>query len=533
MPMDFSWLPQGQDVSALPLGMRVNNPGNIKYNPKLGYAGLLGPSTHTDQGDAQMTFDTPQNGMSAAVRLARTKYNRGQRTPMSIIAGSGGWTPGNTAAAANVARTMGINPNDDLALDNPAQMAKFLRALTAQEHGNASKLYSDEMITQAAGAPAGPTSASTMMAQNVKKRIGVETEGGVMPAAAPAAPSIDRLKQALAGGYDPSRLSMAEDMIASGDAAAPKARNWMDALSSALQTGVGSYEKYKEGGKKKEYAELQRQGLANAADANAIARLLMASPDEATQLKGAEMLAQLEAKKAAGAASFGKSPTIAVGKDGKLVALQFNDKGEAVQVALPEGVQLSEKLMSVDTGTGTKLVGGTSHGTVADVPKDLAGAEAEKKRGELQEVGRQNFPAVNDKMARLQTRLDKLGNSKMREAFTGYSGYLPNVTPEANDYQGLLDEVQGGTFLAGFGDLRGSGAITEIEGLKAEQAISRLKVLAPSDAGYGEALADAKTVFEEIRQNAARRAGMEAAAPRGATTTPAPAAGGFKVLGVR
>jgi hypothetical protein len=377
-----------------------------------------------------------------------------------------------------------------------------------------------------------PNNAGTMMAQNVKQRIGTGTAGGVMP----AAPGMDRLKAALGGGYDPRRLEMAEDMLASGEAMAPKSRNWMDALSSALQTGFGAYEKYKEGGKKKAYDEEMRAGFANASDATAIARLLMASPDQATALKGAEMFGTIEAKAKQNQASFGKSPTIARGKDGKLVALQFNDKGEAIEVPLPEGVELSEKLMSVDTATGTRLVGGTSHQTVADVPKQLADAEAEKKRGELQEIGRHALPAVESRTNRLMQRLDKLGNSKMREAFTGYSGYLPNWSPEAKDYEGLQKEIEGNTFLAGFGELRGGGAITETEGLKAQAAYSRLQTLAPSDAGYGEAIADFKEVLEEIRNNARLRAGLEPA-PRGPTaggaeTSPG-AAGGFKVLRVR
>lgn len=147
------------DGQRLPMGMRVNNPGNIKYNPRLGYAGMTGPSQHTDQGDPQMTFDTPQNGMNAAARLAFTKYARGQTTAASIVAGEGGWTPGNTEAAANIARTMGVAPDEDLRLSDPARMSTFLRALTTQEQGQASGQYTPEMY-QAAATAAGPPAAA-------------------------------------------------------------------------------------------------------------------------------------------------------------------------------------------------------------------------------------------------------------------------------------------------------------------------------------------------------------------------------------
>ena len=133
----------------LPAGMRNNNPGNIKF-VGLGQApGVLGPSQNTDQGDPQAVFNSPEAGMSAAHSLALRKYQGGKRTANDLIAGQGGWTPGNTAAAANVARSMGLNPDDDLQLTNPQRAQAFLRALTAQEHGRAGASYPPEMIQSA------------------------------------------------------------------------------------------------------------------------------------------------------------------------------------------------------------------------------------------------------------------------------------------------------------------------------------------------------------------------------------------------
>lgn len=512
MAMDFSWLPEGQDVSRLPLGMRVNNPGNIKYNPRLGYAGMLGPSSHTDQGDPQMTFDNPLNGMTAAARLARVKYNRGQRTAASIVAGSGGWTPGNTAAAANIARTMGVGPDEDLRLEDPAQMAKFLRALTRQEHGNASSLYSDDLITQAAGAPAGPISTEQGAAMPQMNIAAPGTQGGVMPAAAPAAnPALDRLKALL---YDPTKAGLADELLAGGEATAKGARNWIDALNSGLQTGLGVYEKkFGEGAKKAEYEKAFRSEMANASDAAGLARLLMASPDPATAMKGAEMFAQLEMKKASGAGSedFNKNMTLGVNKKtGKIEAVTSSNKGTVKRLELPEDFELSEKLHQVDTATGTRMIGGTTHGPVgADVPKNLADAEAEKKRGEALQVAKGALPGVETQTRRLLDTIEKLDKHEARQRFTGYTGYLPTLRTTSNDYEALQKQVQGGTFLQGFGDLRGGGAITEIEGLKAEAALTRLAQVAPSDEGYQAALDDARRTFKEIRNNARVRAGLE------------------------
>ncbi|MRX32796.1 PLxRFG domain-containing protein [Aminobacter sp. MDW-2] len=133
----------------LPAGMRNNNPGNIKFAQDVQWEGLVGPSENTDQGDPQAVFDSPEMGMRAAVKLARNKYDRGQKTANDLIAGDGGWTPGNTQAAANIAGMMGVSPDEDLQLDKPEQAQKFMRALVTQEHGGASSAYGDDMITGA------------------------------------------------------------------------------------------------------------------------------------------------------------------------------------------------------------------------------------------------------------------------------------------------------------------------------------------------------------------------------------------------
>ncbi|EHK57736.1 PLxRFG domain-containing protein [Allomesorhizobium alhagi] len=139
-------IPPPNDSPDLPAGMRNNNPGNIKYRDDVPWEGLLGPSVNTDQGDPQAVFDTPEKGMRAAAKLAVNKYAKGLTTPLDIIAGDGGWTPGNTRAAANIAATMGVAPNEDMRLDDPARLQKFMRALVTQEHGKASSLYPDELI---------------------------------------------------------------------------------------------------------------------------------------------------------------------------------------------------------------------------------------------------------------------------------------------------------------------------------------------------------------------------------------------------
>jgi hypothetical protein len=139
--------PPGGDV---PMGMGNNNPGNIKFTANAPYAGVVGPSRNTDQGDPQLVFDNPQNGMNAAMDLALRKYNSGKTTANALIAGQGGWTPGNQQAAANIARSIGIDPDADLGLADPARARAFLQALVRQEQGAASGRYSTDLFTTAA-----------------------------------------------------------------------------------------------------------------------------------------------------------------------------------------------------------------------------------------------------------------------------------------------------------------------------------------------------------------------------------------------
>jgi hypothetical protein len=139
----------GYGNPALPAGMRNNNPGNLKYAGNAAFPGVVGASRNTDQGDPQSVFNSPEAGMSAAYDLALRKYQGGKRTVDALIAGRNGWTPGNSAAAANIARAMGIDPNEDLQLTDPRRARAFMQALIAQEHGAAGARYPAEMIQSA------------------------------------------------------------------------------------------------------------------------------------------------------------------------------------------------------------------------------------------------------------------------------------------------------------------------------------------------------------------------------------------------
>lgn len=93
---------------------------------------------------------------------------------------------------------------------------------------------------------------------------------------------------------------------------------------------------------------------------------------------------------------------------------------------------------------------------------------------------------------------------------TGASGmldprnYLPGTA--ARDFQVLLDQLKGQTFLEAFQSLKGGGAITQVEGQKAEQAIARLNT-AQSDEAFRAALTELASVAQAAKQRAMQNAG--------------------------
>ena len=141
--------PVGDHLTA---GMRNNNLGNIGFFGQH-TAGLIGPSNARDVDHSIARFDTQESGIRAAAALALSKYRRGRHSTWDLIAAAGGWTPGSLGpgASVNVARAMGLSNRDDVHLDDPNQMVRFLRGLAVQEHGPAGRFYTEDRIRGALG----------------------------------------------------------------------------------------------------------------------------------------------------------------------------------------------------------------------------------------------------------------------------------------------------------------------------------------------------------------------------------------------
>jgi hypothetical protein len=538
MAMDFSWLPPGVDPRALPAGMRNHNPGNIKYFKGLNYPGMLGPSANTDQGDPQMTFDTPQSGMNAMASLALRKYQGGKRSPMDLIAGDRGWTPGNTSAAANVARTMGIDPNADMNLSDPQQLSTFLRALAQQEHGSASKLYGDDIYATAASGAKGNMNASSAMAKSLRQRYANAPIGtaapttGAVPVAAPG--GLERLKAALAGKYDADKLKGAEGLIASGQKTAGTSGNWIGALGGTLLAGYGGYARDQELSGKKAADEQMRSGLTQSGDTKEMARLLMASANPEERAIGIELFAKAESALKANPETFGTTPQYF--EDPATKELKFgvlSNKGNFKAMNAPGKVL--PPTYAVDTATGTQVTSRAGGVPLSTVPKDIVGKERMEEVGKGQGSAQVDLPRVESNTDSMLSQLDATRTDPYLPSMTGpINARMPNLSGDAARVQSKVDQLGGQAFLQAFQSLKGAGQITEIEGTKATAALSRLQTMTVNDADYATSLDDFKGEVIRLRDLARQRAGGGAPAPATDAAQPpaAPPAGSYKVLKV-
>ena len=128
----------GANLSAMPAGLRNNNPGNLK-DLGVAWEGRIGPSKNLDEGTPQVVFDSPEAGMRAAFMNFRTQIEKkGLDTLSKLITAYSPAAAGH--AIPNIAQTSGIDPNAKLNYNDQQQMLKLARGIFTQEHGAAAKI---------------------------------------------------------------------------------------------------------------------------------------------------------------------------------------------------------------------------------------------------------------------------------------------------------------------------------------------------------------------------------------------------------
>lgn len=166
--------------------------------------------------------------------------------------------------------------------------------------------------------------------------------------------------------------------------------------------------------------------------------------------------------------------------------------------------------------------GGPQAGPIGlDAIRQLKSAEAQGTKeggviGETQANAEMNLPSAVAQAKEALRLVGELRTHKGRDNGLFWHGkasaYLPDSAipgnTDARDANGILQQIKGGAFLEAFKSLKGGGPITEVEGKKATEAITRMD-RSQSKAEFDRALSD----YEGIIKLGIDRANQQAGRP--------------------
>ena len=218
--------------------------------------------------------------------------------------------------------------------------------------------------------------------------------------------------------------------------------------------------------------------------------------------------------------------------DGSVVERRYSNRGDYKDT--PVSGELVGQLQKVDLGGQQQLINPYTGEVIReeavtatpyqsfqmspDAQGDVAEAEAAaRKRGEVsgtKEAGAEGKIETLDKTIGL---VDQLLSHPGRKAATGATfaaGYIPST--EAYDFNQLLDQLTGQSFLSEVEKMRGLGTLTETEGKKLTVAAAALKT-SQTEAAFERNLRAFQSELERARNKTSAKMG-------GAPSRPAPAA---------
>lgn len=239
--------------------------------------------------------------------------------------------------------------------------------------------------------------------------------------------------------------------------------------------------------------------IAARASMTALQQLQLAKSDRDYELALKKFEADLQS-----GADAGLTPVYGRDANNNVVVMQPTKAGELKRSKMPDGV-------TVDLGVKTdEAAAGTARGKARGEAQVLLGGTLQKAD---QAIG----------------LVDELINAPGRETGTGLSAtYDPRnyiAGTDATNFRVRLDQVKGQAFLEAFAGLRGGGAITEIEGQKATEAIARLNT-DQSDEEFKKSLEELKGILAVGKERAKAMAADPNAVQRDplpdAMTQPAP-----------
>lgn len=227
------------------------------------------------------------------------------------------------------------------------------------------------------------------------------------------------------------------------------------------------------------------------------------------------------ARKKSVTGEYSLTPQYGTNEKGETVLIQTGKSGEAIQTKLPAGVKISSGVEKIDLGTEWGLIDKRNGTLIGKQAKDLQGKEAAEERGKQQGQAQSKIPAALIDAEETTKKIDDLLKNEGLDSVVGsLDQYRPSWTMGESGRKALsqLEQLQGGAFLQAFNTLKGGGAITEIEGQKAERAIARMQRY-QSEKDFREALMD----FRDAVKTGVRK--LQASANGGASPSSAPASG--------
>jgi hypothetical protein len=216
------------------------------------------------------------------------------------------------------------------------------------------------------------------------------------------------------------------------------------------------------------------------------------------------------ASKRAGAGEYSLTPVYGKDAQGNTVLIQPGKSGTAVQTKLPEGVTISSGVDKIDLGTQWGILDKRSGQIVGYQPKDLKGAESQKALGKAQGGMQATLPSDIHNGEMTIAQIDDLIKHPGLSAIVGpLDQFRPNWTmgSEGRDALARFNQLKGKAFLQAYSTLRGGGQITEVEGVKAENAMARMD-RAQSEAEFATALKDFRDAVQVGMQKLREKAGV-------------------------
>ncbi len=201
----------------------------------------------------------------------------------------------------------------------------------------------------------------------------------------------------------------------------------------------------------------------------------------------------------------GLQPVPMIGPDGRRTIGQLSTEGRIIPTQMPEGYSVGDKPIEVDTGSGVMLVDPYTGQPSNFIPRDSASPARDRAlgagEGEALAARRASAPKVMQQADRMLADIGAIETDPNLGRALGWGSILPTIPGYNSGPRARVEQLQGQAFLQAFESLKGGGAITEIEGRKAEQAIARLQT-SQTEGEFRAALNDLRGVVQTARERA-------------------------------